>query len=85
MDFGYDQNTSEYAAERCSTVEAAIDWISQQEQLPVANEAEVVAVDLGRQGRTSFSDAMGTSSSNGSATWSVGKDDKTLPSAPPLF
>jgi len=75
MDFGYDQNISEYAAARCSSVEAAIDWISQQEQLPVANEAEVVAVDLGRQGRSSFSGAMGGMSSSNRAT----------PSAPPLF
>ena len=74
MDFGYDQNISEYAAARCSSVEAAIDWISQQEQLPVANEAEVVAVELGRQGRSSFSDAMGGMSSS-----------RATPSAPPLL
>ena len=70
LEFGYDYHTCVAAADRCSTVESAMDWISHHSPASasvtdVGGGAE--STNIGREGRRSFSDAM------------------SMPTAPPLY
>ncbi len=81
IEFGYDPYISAAAADRCSTVESAMDWISHNSHNSGgtggsngSNTATVVnttgnyqSSNLAREGRRSFSDAM------------------NMPTAPPIF
>ena len=64
LEFGYDYHTCVAAADRCSTVESAMDWISHHSPASasvtdVGGGAE--STNIGREGRRSFSDAMSMS------------------------
>ena len=72
LEFGYDYHTCVAAADRCSTVESAMDWISHHSPASasvtdVGGGAESTGTNIGREGRRSFSDAM------------------SMPTAPPLY
>jgi len=72
LEFGYDYRTCVAAADRCSTVESAMDWISHHSPASIVTDggggAESTTTNIGREGRRSFSEAMST----------------CMPTAPPL-